>query len=318
MSSTASTSLQSDQVVCTLYEGHYHYGLAGLVNSLVRGGFTGLIWVGYRGPLPPWIHQLQKLGELLYALPGGGKISFEALGTGVHFTNYKPDFLLHLIERNISTKYLWYFDPDITVRCSWRFMTDWIRQGITLCEEITNGTMPANHPLRLMWVEAARESGWSEPLAERNRYYNGGFIGFHVEQKAIASLWKSGLVFADSSGSSLNCFMKGQREDTFYIADQDALNLALMYTTAPLSTIGPEGMGFVPGGFTMYHSVGSPKPWRKSFLRYALRAIPPTNNDKHFLAMMEGPIRPYSPMTLRWKKLTCSIASLIGRFYARR
>ncbi len=48
-----------DQVVCTLYEGDYHKGVAVLINTIVNGGFTGLFWVGYRGDLPPWVTQLQ-------------------------------------------------------------------------------------------------------------------------------------------------------------------------------------------------------------------------------------------------------------------
>jgi hypothetical protein len=38
---------------------------------------------------------------------------------------------------------------------------------------------------------------------------------------------------------------------------------------------------------------------------------------KFFLTQVESPIRPYSPLALRAKKLSCSIAALIGRFYRR-
>lgn len=102
----------------------------------------------------------------------------------------------------------------------------------------------------------------------------------------------------------------------FYGIDQDALNMAAMYTELPLTTMGPEAMGFVPSGFTMYHAVGE-KPWRGSLLLRALGGVPPSDATKFFFTQVLSPIRPYSPISLGVKRFTCWIAALIGRFYRR-
>jgi len=312
-----SASVHDDQVICTLFEGHYHIGFAVLLNSILRGGYSGLIYVGHRGELPPWTSQLKQLGPGLFETTNGARLAFELLTPDAHFTNHKPNFMLDLIQRGIATKYLWYFDPDITVRCSWKFLESWAAFGICLISDTTNGNMPPRHPLRCMWVEHALKAGWGEPTTEQTRYFNAGFVGLDVRYASFLERWRDGIAMAVKAGTDVTAFMIGSREDTFFIVDQDMLNLSTMYAREPISAMGPEAMGFVPGGFTMYHSVGIPKPWRKRFVRLALAAKPPSNGDKHFLLCAEGPIQPFTPSELNSMRRAAKVGSMIGRFYIR-
>jgi hypothetical protein len=311
--------IRNDQVVCTLFEGDYHLGVAVLINSIVRGGYRGLFWVGYRGELPPWLDQLAQLDPREGGLwqVGEALLGFEKLDESCHFTHFKPDFMTSILDRGIATNSIWYFDPDITVRCPWEFYERWVKHGVCLCQEITMGTMPSNHPIRLEWAELALKAGWGEPTHPQERYYNGGFVGLSREHKDFLKLWTAANRLASSAGVDHGQFQTGSRANTFQYADQDALNITTMYTAEPLSTVGPEGMGFVDGGFTMYHTVGRLKPWRKNFLRSALAGIPPWNGDKHFLECAEGPIQAFSAGRLKRLRRSARWATLAGRFFSR-
>jgi hypothetical protein len=52
--------MTSYHVFCTLGEGDYHHGVAALLNSLVRNGFTGVFVIGWRGAPPPWLDTLER------------------------------------------------------------------------------------------------------------------------------------------------------------------------------------------------------------------------------------------------------------------
>jgi hypothetical protein len=306
-----------ESIICTLFEGHYHHGLAALINSLVANGFRGSISAGYRGALPPWISQLTSLdSDSTFQVCPGVHIKFILLDTPVHFTNFKPRFIQQLIRDHSDCRYIWYFDPDITIRCAWSFYAQWVKYGISLCEDVTNGTMPSNHPIRCRWIELASKIGLENPTI-LSRYYNGGFIGLPTKYENILGLWQDVIALAESEGTDPRSFGAGGRTNPFYGADQDALNIAAMYCDRELTTIGPEGMDLVPGGFTMFHAMGSPKPWRKNMILSALKGVPPSGADKAFLAHLENPIRIYSGIELAARRISCRIGSLIGRFYRR-
>jgi hypothetical protein len=313
------TARNERAAICTLFEGDYHLGLAAFLNSLVHAEYSGIVWAGYRGNLPPWVKQLRKRGtcESSYLVGGNIELTFLPLEAEIHLTNYKPQFMLDLFEDGAGgCDYLWYFDPDIFVRVRWTFFANWQRHGIALCEEIVNNNLPANSPLRREWEEIASTIGLSN-ARRLDRYYNGGLVGVASAHKGFLDMWRQLIVRAGQSGCDLNTMMPGDREMPFHASDQDALNIAAMFTKFPLSTLGPQGMGFLPGDVKMYHTVGQ-KPWRGSFVLRALAGNPPSNAMKFFLTRVAFPIRAYSAMKLCQRRLSCAIAAFIGRFYCRR
>jgi hypothetical protein len=310
--------LSSDNVICSLFEGDYHIGVAALINSMVRAEFQGLFWVGYRGELPPWSAVLTRLEQAdTFRVTESVTLVFERIDTTYHLTNYKTRFMLSIMDRGIAKKRLCYFDPDIVTQCSWSFYERWLDFGVAMCEEIVNGTMPSDHPLRLSWVESMRSAGWEEPRRQLSRYYNGGFVGVTTNTAGFLQVWDDALHVAVAGGLSLEAFMIGNRERSFYASDQDALNVAAMYFQGDLSTIGPEGMGFNGGGFTMAHANLGTKPWRKRFLVEAMQGKPPLMADRSFLANADGPICPFTAASLRLRRWAMLIAIAVGRVYHR-
>jgi hypothetical protein len=309
----------SKAAICTLFEGDYHFGLAALVNSLVSAGYTGTVWAGYRGVLPPWLDQLKCLDAegRAYLIGDQVRLVFLPLETKTHFTNYKPQFMLSLLENQASTcDSLWYFDPDIFLRCGWSFFEKWQRYGIALCEDVLYHPLPNNNVLRQQWAEIGTGMGLGEPRP-LIQHFNGGMVGLPASCISFLHIWKKVIDETAAMGYDLSGFLPGTREMPLHATDQDALNIATMFTEHPLSTLGPEGMGFINGGFTMYHAIVQ-KPWRGSILRRALAGDVPSAAIKIFFTQVSSPIRAYSPMRLRAKRLACAIGGFIGRFYTRR
>jgi len=305
--------------ICTLFEGDYHLGLAAFLNSLVHAGYSGTVWAGYRGALPPWLDQLKtaSVEGREYLVTDSVRLVFLPLTVEIHLTNYKPQFMLDLLAGPArGCEYLWYFDPDICLCSPWSFFANWQRCGVALCQEIVNNSIPFNSPLRHQWIEIASSVGLSEPQ-ELSHYYNGGMIGIAAARVDFLEVWKRLIERAGEIGCDLKGFMPGNREMPFHASDQDALNIAAMYSKFPLSTLGPQGMGFIPSDVKMYHTVGQ-KPWRGSFLLRALTANPPSNAMKFFFTQVSSPIRAYTPIRLAARRLACAIAAFIGRFYTRK
>jgi hypothetical protein len=71
-----------------------------------------------------------------------------------------------------------------------------------------------------------------------------------------------------------------------------------------------------------------PVPWQLlATLEFPWKARPETANrrfaelidsTKFYFTLVDAPIRAYSPLRLGTKRMACSIAAFIGRFYGRR
>jgi len=311
--------------VCTLFEKHYHFGVAVLVNSLVKKGFKGDIYVGYRGDLPQWTDMavsntsLNWNGASTLEVNGDVKLHFLPVEIDYQFTNYKPYFMLELFAGICSDcEGVAYFDPDIVVKATWKFFETWMGHGVALVHEIISNDMPPNHPIRKEWEKVIQKSGRT---TTRNMYsyINAGFFAVSKKHIEFVQIYKEMIELGRSHFNlePTNFQFTASREDLFFAKDQDALNIAAMCSESPLSEMGPEGMDFIHGGFTMSHAVGGAKPWKKNFISSALSGISPTLADKNFWANVYGPIKPYSNGQIKIKKIAIATSSLISRFYVK-
>ncbi|MBA3962725.1 MAG: hypothetical protein H0X40_12615 [Chthoniobacterales bacterium] len=311
-------SSSSRSIICTLFEGDYHLGLGALINSLYARGFRGELYAGFRGELPPWTRtRAQKNGAgWLYQVGEGYNIHFLPVSTEKHLNNYKADFVLALMSQlGPETEKFFFFDPDIIVRVEWDFFERWAAQGIAVCEDI-NDYLPRNHPVRQAWKEYARQH--ELPIRqEQDRFYNGGFFGLRREEKDFLECWKELFELRARNGADLGGLRLCEFSYPYLSNDQDLMNLALMLVDHTISGIGPEGMGFRPGGYVMSHAAGEIKSWRKRFVWEALKGRAPTGMDKEFVQYTRTPIEVCSGPQLALKRMAVKVGSLIGRFYAR-
>ncbi|WP_158824915.1 hypothetical protein [Mucilaginibacter lacusdianchii] len=323
-------------VICTLFENHYHYGLAVLVNSLHKQGYKGDIYVGYKGTLPAWVTSssgTENRGQFyewpsacLFKATAGIQLVFLPLDTDYHLTNYKPDFMLQLLAgpANGADK-IFYFDPDIIITAPWQFIKNWPDCGVAVCEDV-NSPFPQYHPHRVHWRNIFKNAGIE--LTFKDAFYaNGGYIGLKREDYAFLELWKkvqeamgphigglSRSIF--KSAAVLTGLEKGPFAP-FGRTDQDALNAAMEAWNKPVSMIGKEAMAFKHGGASLPHALGSPKPWEKKYLNRAFKGRSPGTIDKLFWSNLSGavPIKASDAGVVKRKLAAIAVAKFIGRFY---
>ena len=306
--------------ICTLFEGHFHFGLGAFVNSLYAKNYRGKIYVGYRGELPPWVVNAKTIdGFTEYSPADGLTLRFIPLATKIHLTNYKPDFMLSLWEKHCpEVKSLFYFDPDITLIGDWSFFEDWTEGGVALCADV-NASMPPSHPLRHAWKRYYQ----NHPVTFRREpelYFNGGFVGLKREHEEFLHCWRTiQELMVPAIGGMQNVNVK-DRTFLFCKTDQDALNVTAMASESPISPMGQDGMDFQQGGggYVMSHAAGALKPWKKQFVRHLLkRGNSPSRADRLYFRFVESPIRLYPAATLSYQRFFLLTASFLGRFMGR-
>src|SRR5450756_860568 len=224
--------------ICTLFENDYHIGLGAWANSLYAHGYRGTIYAGYRGQLPPWVMGATESGGFTEFTPAEGlTLRFIPLATKLHLTNFKPDFMLEVWgEHCPQAEALFYFDPDITILCRWKFFEEWVEAGVAVCQDV-NGTMPDNHPIRHAWRKLLQPAG----LEFRTRfdiYFNGGFVGLRTEDRVFLNDWQQVQALMHNCGVDFGVIGFGDRTYPFTCRDQDALNITCMATGRRVSPMG--------------------------------------------------------------------------------
>jgi hypothetical protein len=303
--------------LCTLFEGHYHYGVAALANSLASAGYEGTLWVGHRGGLPAWIAGRRDRDGCVQ-VTAGLTLRTVALDPPMSLNYHKPVFMREILETHEpDSDAVVYLDPDVVVKCPWTTIEGWLAPGgIALVEDI-DWCLPARHPKRERWREFFAARGETQRRA-LERYYNSGFVAVPRGQLDVLRTWQRvcELIVAEI-GVELRQRKRGAPDDLFHSTDEDALNFALSTCHAPLNTCGPEAMDFAPGGNRFSHAVGAAKPWEGRHLRSALRGSPPSLACGWYYRFANGPLRPFSNLVLARRRLSMTLATALGRVYRR-
>ncbi len=297
------------EVIVTLFEGHYHLGVASLINSLVKSAYKGLVRIGYKGALPKWSFKLVKTDDNFYKINNEIFLEFVHLQPRMHFGYYKPYFMRDTLERYPVAHNIFYFDPDIVVKAPWNFFSNWVDIGIALCLDISFPFVHKNHPWRNTW------KGLSNSLldAQLDFYVNSGFVGINSSQMILLDRWINSTEIFKKNGGNIDMFIKDG--DRAIKTDQDILNAVL--TVSPdlnLSVIGAEGMGFSQPAYLMSHDVSTIKPWKKNHIEFLIKSgRKPTFLDIDYLKNANYPIKVYRDFEYGLKKMNLRISSILGR-----
>ena len=312
------TASRAGQVVCTLAERHYFYGVAALVNSLVSVGFEGAVVVGFRGERPKWLEAFARnsTGDT-YAITPSVQLRLIEVAGPWHLNNCKPHFIEDLLFKKYpEADLVYYFDTDMVITHSWSSFERWARSGVVLVLDPADSYMSPRHVYRLAWRElAARQN---RPCREFTGYVNGGCIGIHRAYAQFASVWSGLMEELERDGAVMRKMKNATGRLEFSRMDQDILNATIMATDLPISLLGPEAMGMFPFvGEIMPHAMWHKKPWQRNYILDALRGFPPGRTHRAYWEFVDGPIRPFSEFALLRKRAQFSIGHLISLLHSR-
>jgi hypothetical protein len=316
-----------NSIVCTLFEGHYHYGVASLTNSLYKQGYRGVVYAGYRGKLPAWAAAATENSTVEWQnirsleVCDGLKVCFILLDTDYHLTNYKPDFMLHLWNTLANeAEAMFYFDPDIVVTTPWLLFEEWVNCGVALCEDV-NSPIAEHHPTRTAWRRYFGAKHFTLRFKDAI-YANGGFVGVSKGNYDFLVTWqKLQEAMAPAIGGlnqSAFTSVTPLPFAPFGKTDQDALNASVEAWEGNVSFVGKEGMAFNTSMPLMSHALGKLKPWLWKPLVQVVDGRPPRKADRDYWSLANGPIMSQPASLIKRRQLAIKVAALVGRFYSRK
>jgi hypothetical protein len=297
-------------LICMVAEGNYFHGAAALCNSLARQGFHGLVLLGYRGALPEWAARLPTNPDDTRQISPLVSIRFVSLGGSWHLSNLKASFMQSIVADYPAFQTLYYLDVDIIVTCRWDNFIRWAQHGVVLCLDVSDTYMPESHVFRREWQALAQRAGYCSRAV--NGYFNAGCVGLGPRHVALLQVWARLIETHAAEGADMTKLVAPNGRPEFTKMDQDLLNAALMATDVPIALLGKEAMGGFPTSQIMTHAMIFKKPWRRNYLLDALKGFPPGREDLEFWAHVTHPLVPFTPATLRRKRLQLRIAQALG------
>ncbi|MFP4360170.1 MAG: hypothetical protein ACLFTG_05745 [Alphaproteobacteria bacterium] len=298
--------------VATLCEGDYDLGVAAMINSLCRIGYSGKVVVGYRGRRP------RLPGELEYrhgSINSNIQVECVLIDWQWHLGNFKARFMIDQIERDDSPcDGIIYVDPDIVFRASWAFFVDWVLSGVAVCSDPKYFRMSINDPKRKKWQNLCLQMNFA--FREMSGYVNSGFVGVDRRYAAILHAWMAlDAQLFESGQHDRDILVSREVGAPFEYADQDVLNMALHTVDVPVTLAGLEGMGFDgSGSYYMSHAFGRRKPWRGGFIRDALRhGFRPSRAARDFWEHADQPIAVFPKRRIRLMKAEIKTAVVLSR-----
>jgi hypothetical protein len=313
------TAQYGRQVVCTIAEGRYFYGVAALANSLARAGFTGTIVVGYRGEPPRWLGALRRVpqSDETFEVSSSVRLQLVPVGGDWHLNNCKPHFIRKvLFELYRDADLVYYFDTDIVIRGRWETFASWAQHGVVTALDVADTYMPPDHVYRHVWRALAARQGL--PHRAFNGYVNGGCVGISRAHADFATVWSSLMEELERDGADMRKMKNATGKLEFARMDQDVLNATIMATATPIALLSTESMGTFPWvGEVMPHAMWHRKPWDRRYIVDALRGFPPGRVHQAYWTFVDGPIHPFGRFELLSKRAQLKLGHYVGLVHTR-